>query len=82
MLEPATVLRPLQPRVVEITPSILVKEVILDIDTVSKNNFDHYLFATKNLQNIVNIYFYETTFQDEAIYIVFIFSNSTQKIYL
>ena len=59
------------------TPSIL--EVVLDIDTVSKNNFDYYLFVTKNLQNIVNIYFYETTFQDEAIYIIFIFSNSTQK---
>ena len=56
------------------TPSIL--EVVLDIDTISKNNFDHYLVATKNLQNIVNIYFYETTFQDESTHVAFIFPNS------
>ena len=44
-----------------------------------KNNFDYYLFAIKNLLNIVNIYFYETTFQDESTYIDFIFLDSTQK---
>jgi len=31
------------------TPSRLVKIVLLDIDTIFKNNFDHYLFAIKNL---------------------------------
>ena len=31
------------------TPSKLVKEVVSDIDTVSKNNFDQYIFARKNL---------------------------------
>ena len=54
----------------------IVKKVILDIDDmVSKNNFDHYLLP-KKIINIVNIYFYKTTFQDESTYIAFIFSNS------
>ena len=26
----------------------IVKEVVSDIDTVSKNNLDHYIFAIKN----------------------------------
>ena len=36
----------------------IVKEVVSDIDTVSKNNFHHYLFAKKFLLNIVNIHFF------------------------
>jgi len=27
----------------------IVKEVVSDIDTVSRNNFDHYLIAIKNI---------------------------------
>ena len=44
-----------------------------------QNNFNHYLVAIKKLKNTINIYFYETAFQDESTYIAFIFSNSTQK---
>jgi len=49
---------------------------------VFKNNFDHYLFAIKILENIVNIYFYETTFQDESTYIAFIFFKLNLKEYI
>ena len=56
-----------------------LKKVILDIDTVLKNNFDHYFYYKIFIEYSQYIYFYKTTFRDESTYITFIFSNSTQK---
>ena len=56
--------------------------LVLDIDMVSKNIFDHNFFLQKNYELQSNVYFYETIFQDESTYFVFIFQTQPKRIYL
>ena len=62
---------------VKVPSHCFLTELQLYMDTVFKNNFNHYFFAKKFIK--YSHYFYETIFQDESTYIAFIFSNLTQR---
>jgi len=61
----------------------IVKEVVSDIDTVSKNNFHHYLFAKFFLLNIVNIHFFlKLYFKMNLLKWLSYFQTQLKRIYL
>ena len=60
----------------------IVKEVVSDIDTVSKNNLDHYIFAIKN-HKIQSIYtFTKLHFKMNLFTLLLYFQTQSKRIYL
>jgi hypothetical protein len=56
-----------------------LKKVVLNINTISKNNFNQYFFLS-NIYKIVYIYFCKTTFQDESFTSLLYFQTQPKKI--
>jgi len=60
----------------------IVKEVVSDIDTVSKNNFHHYLFAKIFIKYIQYIFFLKLYFKMNLLKSLSYFQTQLKRIYL